>query len=70
LTIVANLGKLIRLSGSAPAEATDRPPVASGADSTPSTWFELAIDLCASGHISHDRCVRAIEAVREAVARV
>lgn len=35
--------------------------------STPSNWFELAVDLCHSGHISETRMRRAVDAVRKAV---
>jgi hypothetical protein len=45
------------------------PPVAGGLDSTPTNWFELALDLCASGHITETRMRRAIEAVRKGVER-
>jgi hypothetical protein len=54
---------------SSPAEAMDGAPVASGLDSTPTNWFELAADLCASGHITETRMRRAIEAVRRGVSR-
>ena len=66
-----SLGKIYPTScaSKADAEVQTVPPVAIGLDSTPSTWFELAVDLCAGGHIPHDRFHRAIEAVREAVDR-
>lgn len=50
-----------------PAEAKDSSPVASGLDSTPTNWFELAVDLCHSGHITETRMRRAVDAVRKAV---
>jgi hypothetical protein len=45
------------------------PPATSGLDSTPQNWFELAVDLCASGHITETRMRRAVEAVRQGVKR-
>jgi hypothetical protein len=51
------------------AEAKDAPPVASGLDSTPTNWFELAADLCHQGHITETRMRRAIAAVRQGVDR-
>jgi hypothetical protein len=51
------------------AEAKDGTPVASGLDSTPTNWFELAADLCLSGRITETRMRRAIEAVRQGVER-
>jgi hypothetical protein len=51
------------------AEAQDAPPVASGMDSTPTNWFELAADLCHHGYITETRMRRAIAAVRQGVDR-
>lgn len=51
------------------AEAKDAPPVASGLDSTPSSWFEFGAQLCHEGHISMDRMYAAFEAVRKGVDR-
>ncbi len=54
---------------SSASEARTAPPVAGGLDNTPSDWFELAADLCASGYITETRMRRAVDAVRKAVAR-
>lgn len=51
------------------AEALTAPPVPGGMDSTPTNWFELALDLCASGHITETRMRRAMDAVRQGVSR-
>jgi len=61
-------GKLIQVIPSPAAEALTA-PVASGLDSTPTNWFELAADLCAGGHITETRMRRAVEAVRQGVSR-
>jgi hypothetical protein len=37
--------------------------------STPTNWFELAADLCHSGHITETRMRRAVDAVRKAVSQ-
>lgn len=47
-----------------PAEAQDAAPVAGGVDSTPTNWFELGAELCASGHLTETRLRRAFAAVK------